>query len=104
MGYDRGDSFPFDFEQNGIPFGSKFQMKFHLVQKCKENGHHNHILFYFKGIVGLFSGISDFSMDLEYSNSNIYMHILIQMFIKSTQSKFHSKMNLMYTNKWAFPI
>ena len=22
MGYDRGDSFPFDFEPNGIPFGS----------------------------------------------------------------------------------
>ena len=23
MGYDRGDIFPFDFEPNGIPFGSK---------------------------------------------------------------------------------
>ena len=23
MGYDRGDSFPFDFEPNGIPFGVK---------------------------------------------------------------------------------
>ena len=23
MGYDRGDSFPFDFKPNGIPFGSK---------------------------------------------------------------------------------
>ena len=23
MGYDRGDSFPFDFEPNEIPFGSK---------------------------------------------------------------------------------
>ena len=23
MGYDRGDSFPFDFEPNGIPIGSK---------------------------------------------------------------------------------
>ena len=23
MGYDRGDSFPLDFEPNGIPFGSK---------------------------------------------------------------------------------
>ena len=23
MGYDRGDSFPSDFEPNGIPFGSK---------------------------------------------------------------------------------
>ena len=23
MGYDRGDSFPFEFEPNGTPFGSK---------------------------------------------------------------------------------
>ena len=23
MGHDRGDSFPFDFEPNGFPFGSK---------------------------------------------------------------------------------
>ena len=23
MGYDRGDRFPFDFEPNGFPFGSK---------------------------------------------------------------------------------
>ena len=27
MGYDRGDSFPFDFEPNGIPFGSKLNGK-----------------------------------------------------------------------------
>ena len=27
MGYDRGDSFPFDFEPNGDPFGSKFKRK-----------------------------------------------------------------------------
>ena len=27
MGYDRGDSFPFDFEPNGIPFGSKLKGK-----------------------------------------------------------------------------
>ena len=27
MGYDRGDSFPFDFEQNGNPFGSKSKGK-----------------------------------------------------------------------------
>ena len=25
--YDRGDSFPFDFEPNGIPFGSKSKGK-----------------------------------------------------------------------------
>ena len=27
MGYDRGDSFPFDFEPNGIPYGSKSKGK-----------------------------------------------------------------------------
>ena len=27
MGYDRGDSFPFDFEPNGTPFGSKSKGK-----------------------------------------------------------------------------
>ena len=27
MGYDRGDSFPSDFETNGIPFGSKSKEK-----------------------------------------------------------------------------
>ena len=32
MGYDRGDSFPFDFEPNAIPFGS---------ENGKENCHHD---------------------------------------------------------------
>ena len=27
MGYDRGDSIPFDFEPNGIPFGSNSKGK-----------------------------------------------------------------------------
>ena len=27
MGYDRGDSFPFDIEPNGFPFGSKSKGK-----------------------------------------------------------------------------
>ena len=27
MGYDRGDSFPSDFEPNGVPFGSKSKGK-----------------------------------------------------------------------------
>ena len=27
MGYDRGDSFPFDFEPNGTPFGSESKEK-----------------------------------------------------------------------------
>ena len=26
MGYDHGDSFPSDFESNGIPFGSKLNL------------------------------------------------------------------------------
>ena len=41
MGYDRGDSLPFNFEPNGIPFGSENQ---------KENCHHDHISFNGKGI------------------------------------------------------
>ena len=35
-GYDRDDSFPFDFEPNGIPFGS---------ENRNENCHHDHIPF-----------------------------------------------------------
>ena len=27
MGYGRGDSFPFDFEQNGVPFGLESKRK-----------------------------------------------------------------------------
>ena len=27
MGYDRGDRFPFDFEPNGIPYGTKSKGK-----------------------------------------------------------------------------
>ena len=41
MGYDRGDSFPFDFEPNGIPFGS---------ENRKGNCPHYHIPFNVKGI------------------------------------------------------
>ena len=40
MGYDRGDSFPFDFKPNGIPFGS---------ENRKENCHLDHIPFNLKG-------------------------------------------------------
>ena len=40
MGYDCGDSCPFDFEPNGIPFGSNRE----------ENCHHDHIPFNLKGI------------------------------------------------------
>ena len=40
MGYDRGDSFPFDFKSNGVP----------LVQNRKENCHHDHIPLNLKGI------------------------------------------------------
>ena len=40
MGYDQDDSFPFDFEQNGIPFGSKLNGKLsphHIQFNVKEN-------------------------------------------------------------------
>ena len=40
MGYDCGDSFPVDFEPNGIPFGS---------ENRQENCHHDHIPFNVKG-------------------------------------------------------
>ena len=41
MGCDRGDSFPFHYEPNGIPFGS---------ENRKENCRHDHIPFNVKGI------------------------------------------------------
>ena len=40
MGYDRGDSFPFDFKPKRISFGSESKGK-----QC----HHDHILFDLKG-------------------------------------------------------
>ena len=40
MGYDRGESFSFDFEPNEIPFGP---------ENRKENFHHDHIPFNLKG-------------------------------------------------------
>ena len=40
MGYDRGDSFLFNFEPNGNPFGS---------ENHKENCHHDHIPINMKG-------------------------------------------------------
>ena len=48
MGYDRGDGFPFDFEPNGNPFGSKSKGDDDLV-------HHDHIPFNSKGNI-VFSG------------------------------------------------
>ena len=47
MRYDRGDSFPFDFEPIGIPFGSK----------SKGNGHHDHIPFNVKGNGNIFFSV-----------------------------------------------
>ena len=41
MGYDHGDSFPFNFEP---------KIEFHLVQNRKENCHHDHIPFNVKEI------------------------------------------------------
>ena len=35
MGYDRGDSFPFDFEPNGIQFGSKSKGKLYIKKKIE---------------------------------------------------------------------
>ena len=50
MGYDRGDSFPFDFLN---------QMDFHLVQNRKENSHHNRIPFKVKGNANIVFSVHD---------------------------------------------
>jgi len=47
MGYDHGDSFPFDFEPNGIPFGSK------------ENCYHDHVPLNVKGNVNIVFPVND---------------------------------------------
>ena len=52
MGYDRGDSFPFDFEPNGIPFGS---------ENRKENCHHDHIPFNKEGNGNIVFSVHRFS-------------------------------------------
>ena len=40
MGYNRGDSFPFDFEPNGILFGSKLTLQSkHMLHKGFANDH-----------------------------------------------------------------
>ena len=69
MGYDRGDSFPIDFEPNEIQFGSKSKGNFerngiHLVQNRKENCPHDHIPFNVKG-----NGKIVFSV---YSHESVY--------------------------------
>ena len=53
MGYDRGDSFPYDFQPNVIPFWLKiYDFKPNGVpfgSNRKENCHHDHIPFNVKG-------------------------------------------------------
>ena len=51
MGYDRGNSFPFDFKPNGTPFGS---------ENRNENFRHDYIPFNGKG-----NGIRVFSVKLD---------------------------------------
>ena len=62
MGYDRGDNFSFDFEPNGIPFGS---------ENLKENCHHDQIPFNVKG-----NGSLVFSVHVA---DRIYFHSLVQL-------------------------
>ena len=59
MQYDRGDSFPFDFE-------SKFnELEYHLVQNRTENCHHDHIIpFNLKGNGNLFLQVHFFDTSL----------------------------------------
>ena len=65
MGYDRGDSFLFDFEPNGISFGS---------ENRKENCHHDHIPFNVKG-----NGNRVFSMlnSKRYKLNGMYKIVII---------------------------
>ena len=46
MGNDRGDSFPFDFEPNGFPFGSKSKGKLVYIYKYKLSA-----VFYVEGFI-----------------------------------------------------
>ena len=57
MGFDRGDSFPFDFEPN----------RFHFVQNRKEHCHHDHIPFNVKGNGNIVFSVhgSDLAQQLE---------------------------------------
>ena len=52
MGYDRGDSFPFNFEQNWIPFGP---------ENRNENCHHYRIPFNVKGNGNIVSSVHIYS-------------------------------------------
>ena len=55
MEYDRGDSFPFDFEPNGILIVSKCnQIEYYLVQNWKENCNHDEIPLNLKGNKNLY--------------------------------------------------
>ena len=61
MGYDRGDSFPFDFEPNRIPICSKSKGKLSFLTKRNsvwfvlkiKNCQYDHIPFNLKGIGNL---------------------------------------------------
>ena len=61
MKYDLGDSFPFDFEPNGIPFASN----------RKKNCHHNHIPFNVKGNRNIVSSVyGDFVEPVEKNGND----------------------------------
>ena len=65
MEYDRSDSFPFDFEPNGIPFGSKLKRKLSLrsdLIHCEKKWKHSFVsvqayLHLFNSILILFNTI-----------------------------------------------
>ena len=58
MGYDRGDSLPFDFEPNGFPFGSKLKGKLspgsYLIQ-CKKKWNYSFLIVAENGLVNMIS-------------------------------------------------
>ena len=65
MGYDRGDSLPFDFESNGFSFGS---------ENRKDNCHHDHIPFNLNG-----NGILVFSVLMPKVK---FQHISMRVYLR----------------------
>ena len=76
MGYDRGDSFPFDFKPNGLPFGSNNR---------KENCHHDHIPFDVKGNGNIVFSLQLHSFDAV--NDEVFLWQVANTFITSCRWK-----------------
>ena len=79
MEYDRGDSFPFDFEPNGIPFGSKSKGKLSLRSypiQCERKWKHN----FLSAAAGLIKYLDNLIL---YQISENYIEKLIEEHVSS---------------------